>query len=158
MLNTSTKYVNSSYLVISSWVEVDISDQIVTLHKKNGTKYVSSCVTGNVSAGNATPTGVYNIYYKQYSPSFLGETLSGASKYAKNDILLMGDATSIIANNGICNIYVDGTISNGNNNVLGASVYAKVLDGEVVTATPDKCHHGKYHHYYFTHTNLHIIS
>ena len=87
-----TKYVNSSYLVISSWVEVDISDQIVTLHKKNGTKYVSSCVTGNVSAGNATPTGVYNIYYKQYSPSFLGETLSGASKYAKNDILLMGDA------------------------------------------------------------------
>ena len=87
-----TKYVNSSYLVISSWVEVDISDQIVTLHKKNGTKYVSSCVTGNVSAGNATPTGVYNIYYKQYSPSFLGETLSGASKYAKNEILLMGDA------------------------------------------------------------------
>ena len=87
-----TKYVNSSYLVISSWVEVDISDQIVTLHKKNGTKYVSSCVTGNVSAGNATPTGVYNVYYKQYSPSFLGETLSGASKYAKNDILLMGDA------------------------------------------------------------------
>ena len=87
-----TKYVNSSYLVISSWVEVDISDQIVTLHKKNGTKYVSSCVTGNVSAGNATPTGVYNIYYKQYSPSFLGETLSGVSKYAKNEILLMGDA------------------------------------------------------------------
>ena len=87
-----TKYVKSSYLVISSWVEVDISDQIVTLHKKNGTKYVSSCVTGNVSAGNATPTGVYNVYYKQYSPNFLGETLSGASKYAKNDILLMGDA------------------------------------------------------------------
>ena len=87
-----TKYVNSSYLVMSAWVEVDISDQKVTLHKKNGTKYVSSCVTGNVSAGNATPTGVYNIYYKQYSPSFLGETLSGVSKYAKNEILLMGDA------------------------------------------------------------------
>ena len=87
-----TKYVNSSYLVISSWVEVDISDQIVTLHKKNGTKYVSSCVTGNVSAGNATPTGVYKVYYKLYSPTFTGETLSGMSKYAQNDILLMGDA------------------------------------------------------------------
>ena len=87
-----TKYVNSSYLVISSWVEVDISDQIVTLHKKNGTKYVSSCVTGNVSAGNATPTGVFKVSYKLYSPTFTGETLSGMSKYAQNDILLMGDA------------------------------------------------------------------
>ncbi len=87
-----TKYVNSSYLVISVWVEVDISDQLVTLHKKNGTKYVSSCVTGNVSAGNATPTGVYKVSYKLYSPTFTGETLSGMSKYAQNNILLMGDA------------------------------------------------------------------
>lgn len=33
-------------------------------------------------------------------------------------VLLMGDATSIIAKSGTCNIYVDGTISNGNNNVI----------------------------------------
>ncbi len=42
-------------------------------------------------------------------------------------VLLMGNGTSVIAKNGTCNIYVNGTISNGNNNVL-----FKAEDGSIL--------------------------
>lgn len=47
----------------NSYVEIDLSNQIVYLFKDGKLIDSSSCVTGNVSAGNGTPQGVYSIAY-----------------------------------------------------------------------------------------------
>ena len=58
-----------------TYVEVDLTNQMCYVFQEGAMTMSSPCVTGNVNRGNATPTGLYYIYYKQ-SPSLLtgGET------------------------------------------------------------------------------------
>ena len=46
------------------WVDVDLTNQRITLYADGKVVLSSACVTGNVSRGMATPTGTYRISYK----------------------------------------------------------------------------------------------
>ena len=46
------------------WVDVDLTNQRITLYADGKVVMSSSCVTGNVSRGMATPTGTYRVSYK----------------------------------------------------------------------------------------------
>lgn len=53
-----------------SYVEVDLADQKVWLYKDGKQLLETDCVTGTADTANATPTGIYSIYYMQ-SPDVL---------------------------------------------------------------------------------------
>lgn len=66
----------------SSYIEVDISAQELWLYKKGKRKLETSVVTGN--AGNHdTPTGVYEIAYKQRNTTLKGENDDGSDYNSK---------------------------------------------------------------------------
>lgn len=43
------------------WIDIDLSDQHVALYDEGKTVWESNCVTGNITEGYGTPTGVYAI-------------------------------------------------------------------------------------------------
>ena len=51
----------------NTWVDVDLTNQIVTLYVDGVAVMSSPCVTGNILNGTDTPTGTYSISYKTTS-------------------------------------------------------------------------------------------
>ncbi|MBR3397393.1 MAG: L,D-transpeptidase [Lachnospiraceae bacterium] len=51
----------------NTWVDVDLTNQIVTLYVDGVAIMSSPCVTGNILNGTDTPTGTYSISYKTTS-------------------------------------------------------------------------------------------
>ncbi|MCR5214460.1 MAG: L,D-transpeptidase [Eubacterium sp.] len=70
-----TVYTKEEDDIGDTYVEVDLENQHVYLYLEGKMTMEADCVTGCVNRGNATPPGLYYIYYKQ-SPSLLtgGET------------------------------------------------------------------------------------
>lgn len=64
-----------------SYVEVDISNQMVYLYKNGSLIISTSCVTGNSSKGYDTPTGVYHVSYKQSPATLRGQYDSSTGTY-----------------------------------------------------------------------------
>lgn len=60
------------------WVEVDISDQIVSLHQDNDTLAWGSTVTGNATK-SPTPEGNFNIYLKAENEVLRGYNYDGST-------------------------------------------------------------------------------
>lgn len=61
-----------------SYVEISLSKQKVWVYINGEMVVETDCVTGNISNGNGTPTGIYQIAYKQRNT-----TLDGANYSAK---------------------------------------------------------------------------
>ena len=55
------------------WVDVDLTNQCITLHADGKVVMTSSCVTGNISRGMATPTGTYRVSYKTTNAYLLND-------------------------------------------------------------------------------------
>lgn len=71
------------YLNISTYVEIDLSRQKVWMYV-NGKQIVNtSCVTGNVAGGYATPAGIYYLTYKTTDTYLEGYNGDG-SKYSSH--------------------------------------------------------------------------
>ncbi len=73
--NEGTVYSTEKEDIGDTYVEVNLARQHVYIYQNGKMTMDSDCVTGCVNRGNATPPGLYYIYYKQ-SPSLLtgGET------------------------------------------------------------------------------------
>lgn len=70
-----TKSTESSIIAgMSTYVDVDIASQTVTYYENGVAKLQCSCVTGNVSNGNGTPTGTYSIMTKVPGKYLIGRT------------------------------------------------------------------------------------
>lgn len=54
----------------STYVEIDLTNQKVYLYKQGSLILTTDCVTGKVTSGHATPSGIYKITYKK-SPAVL---------------------------------------------------------------------------------------
>ena len=55
------------------WVDVDLTNQRVTLYADGKVVMSTACVTGNISRGMATPTGTYRISYKTTNAYLLND-------------------------------------------------------------------------------------
>lgn len=64
-----------------NYVEIDLSLQHVWVYKEGKLVVESDCVTGNSSRGHDTPTGLYQITYKQRDATLKGENYSSEVKY-----------------------------------------------------------------------------
>ena len=56
-----------------TYVEIDMTNQHLWYYKKGYLIAEGDIVTGNVSNGHTTPTGIYNLYYKQRDTVLRGE-------------------------------------------------------------------------------------
>lgn len=64
-----------------SYVEIDLSAQHVWAYKDGKLVVDSDCVTGNSSKGHDTPSGIYQITYKEHDATLKGENYSSDVKY-----------------------------------------------------------------------------
>ncbi|MBQ8930632.1 MAG: L,D-transpeptidase [Oscillospiraceae bacterium] len=55
------------------WVDVDLTNQTVTLYADGQVVMTSPCVTGNITNGTVTPTGTYSVAYKDTSAYLMGD-------------------------------------------------------------------------------------
>ncbi|MBQ8975186.1 MAG: L,D-transpeptidase [Oscillospiraceae bacterium] len=55
------------------WVDVDLTNQCITLYSDGKAIMSSPCVTGNVTNGWATPTGTYSVSYTTTSAYLMGD-------------------------------------------------------------------------------------
>ena len=65
----------------NSYVEIDLDNQMVYLYIDGNLKVETPTVTGNVSQGHGTPTGVYPINYKERDATLTGETYESPVNY-----------------------------------------------------------------------------
>lgn len=65
----------------SSYVEIDLTKQHVWAYKDGKLVIDSDCVTGNSSKGHDTPSGIYQITYKERNATLNGENYSSDVKY-----------------------------------------------------------------------------
>ena len=65
----------------NSYVEIDLKEQMVYVYINGQLKVASETVTGNVSKGNATPTGVFPINYKERNAILTGEDYASPVNY-----------------------------------------------------------------------------
>ena len=65
----------------NSYVEIDLKEQMVYVYINGQLKVSTQTVTGNVSKGNATPTGVYPINYKERNAILTGEDYASPVNY-----------------------------------------------------------------------------
>ena len=56
-----------------TYIDIDKTNQKLTYYENGAAKYISDIVTGNVSAHNDTPSGVFQIEYKQLDRTLKGE-------------------------------------------------------------------------------------
>ena len=56
-----------------TYIDIDKASQKLVYYENGAAKYIADIVTGNVSAGNDTPEGVYKIVYKQRDRLLKGE-------------------------------------------------------------------------------------
>lgn len=64
---------DSSGDIGSTYIEVDMSDQMMYYYKSGQLQLSTPVVTGNTSRGNGTPQRVCYIYYKQRNRTLIGE-------------------------------------------------------------------------------------
>ncbi|SET14991.1 L,D-transpeptidase family protein [[Clostridium] polysaccharolyticum] len=64
-----------------SYVEIDLSLQHIWVYKNGKLIVESDCVTGNSSRGFDTPTGIYQITYKEHNATLVGENYSSDVTY-----------------------------------------------------------------------------
>lgn len=64
-----------------SYVEIDLTLQHVWVYKDGKLVIDTDCVTGNSSRGYDTPTGIYQITYKEKDATLNGENYSSPVKY-----------------------------------------------------------------------------
>ena len=64
-----------------TFVAVDLTSQHVYLYENGSVIQDSSCVTGNESAGNATPDGIYPLAYKQENAVLRGPGYASPVSY-----------------------------------------------------------------------------
>lgn len=64
-----------------SYIEIDLSLQHVWVYKDGNLVVDTDCVTGNSSRGHDTPTGIYQITYKERDATLNGENYSSPVKY-----------------------------------------------------------------------------
>lgn len=64
-----------------SYVEINLTAQHLFLYKKGKKILESDFVSGNVSAGNGTPQGVYSLTYKEEMAELIGENYSTPVSY-----------------------------------------------------------------------------
>ena len=78
-----------------SYVEINLTAQHLFVYKKGKKVLESDFVSGNVSAGNGTPEGVYSLTYKEEMAELVGETYSTPVSYWMpfNGNIGMHDAT-----------------------------------------------------------------
>lgn len=65
----------------NTYIEVDFTNQHMYYYKNGKLKLDSAIVSGNTSAGNGSPDGVYKIVYKQSPATLVGETYTSPVKY-----------------------------------------------------------------------------
>lgn len=65
----------------NSYVEIDLEDQMVYVYIQGQLKIKTPTVTGNLSKGQGTPTGVYPINYKETDAILTGEDYASPVKY-----------------------------------------------------------------------------
>ena len=65
----------------STYLEVDLTKQCVSLYKDSTLVVKGDIVTGNVSSGNSTPEGVYKIQYKQKDAVLRGQGYEAPVSY-----------------------------------------------------------------------------
>ena len=70
----STKGIVSGEPALLTYVDVDIENQIMTYYQDGQVMLQTSIVTGNVSKGRSTPTGVYSVYGKVQGKYLTGPT------------------------------------------------------------------------------------
>lgn len=78
-----------------SYVEINLTAQHLFVYEKGKKVYESDFVSGNVSAGNGTPEGVYALTYKEEMAELVGENYSTPVSYWMpfNGNIGMHDAT-----------------------------------------------------------------
>ena len=64
-----------------SYVEVNLTEQHVYVYKDGEMVFDTACVSGNVSAGHGTHTGVYPIAYKQTDATLKGDNYESHVNY-----------------------------------------------------------------------------
>ena len=64
-----------------NFVEVNLTDQMVYIHKGGAVVFESPCVSGNISAGHGTHTGTYPIAYKEKDATLRGANYESHVKY-----------------------------------------------------------------------------
>ena len=64
-----------------SYIEIDLTLQHVWVYKDGNLVVDTDCVTGNSRRGFDTPTGIYQITYKERDATLKGENYSSAVKY-----------------------------------------------------------------------------
>ena len=64
-----------------SYVEIDLKEQMVYVYINGQLKARTETVTGSISKGNDTPTGVYPINYKERDAILTGEDYASPVKY-----------------------------------------------------------------------------
>ena len=65
----------------NSYVEIDLSRQMVFVYIDGELKVQTPTVTGSISRGHATPPGVYPLNYKETNAVLRGETYASPVKY-----------------------------------------------------------------------------
>ncbi|NMA30476.1 MAG: L,D-transpeptidase [Candidatus Methanofastidiosa archaeon] len=65
----------------SSYVEIDLKNQMVYVYRDGQLRVKTKTVTGNVSRGKATPTGIYPLNYKERDTVLRGEDYESPVKY-----------------------------------------------------------------------------
>ncbi len=65
----------------NSYVEIDLTKQHIWVYKDGKLVTESDCVTGNSSKGHDTPTGIYQITYKEHNATLKGENYSSDVTY-----------------------------------------------------------------------------
>lgn len=71
----------SNFKYLQSYLGIDITSQTVCMYKNNELLVEAPCVTGNVSAGNDTPVGIYFLYGKSRNATLKGNNNDG-TKYS----------------------------------------------------------------------------
>ncbi len=69
-----------------TYVEIDISNQILYYYENGTRRFTTSIVTGNHRLGHDTPTGVYHILGKQRNITLVGQGYASPVKYWMNFI------------------------------------------------------------------------
>ncbi len=64
-----------------TYIDIDKTNQKLTYFENGAAKYITDIVTGNVKAGNSTPSGVYQIQYKQLNRTLKGPDYESFVRY-----------------------------------------------------------------------------
>ena len=86
IMEQRTEVHDTIYTVGGTYIEIDISSQVLYYYRDGVLAFTTDVVTGNTGAGNDTPTGVYSIRGKQTDIDLVGDDYVSHVNYWMNFI------------------------------------------------------------------------